>query len=58
MAIQVEDEPSGFERLPTVFPLLAYQRVYVLLNRGKVQEAYALLLEFDLELGEQEQGFV
>ena len=58
MAIQVQDEPSDFERLPTVFPLLAYQRVYVLLNRGKVLEAYALLLEFDLDLGGQEKDFV
>ena len=58
MAIQVQDEPSDFEGLPTVFPLQAYQRVYVLLNLGKVLDAYALLQEFELDLVDQDQDFV
>ena len=58
MTNQVQGEPSDFDRRPTTFPLKAYQRIYVLLNRGKVLDAYALLQEFDLEQEKQDQDFV
>ena len=58
MTIQVHSEPSDFDKLPTSFPIKAYQRIYLLLNRGKVLEAYALLQEFDLDPGEQDKDFV
>ena len=58
MTNQVQDEPSDFESRPTSFPLQAYQRIYVLLNRGKVLDAYALLQEFDFEHEHHDQDFV
>ena len=58
MTNQVQGEPSDFDRRPTTSPLKAYQRIYVLLNRGKVLDAYALLQEFDLEQEKQDQDFV
>ena len=58
MTNQVQGEPSDFDRRPTTFPLKAYQQIYVLLNRGKVLDAYALLQEFDLDPGEQDKDFV
>ena len=57
MTNQVQGEPSDFERRPTTFPLQAYQRIYVLLNRGKVLDAYALLQEYDFEQEQQDQDF-
>ena len=57
MTIQVQSEHSGFEELPKTLPPQTYQLICVLLNRGKVLDAYALLQEYDLDPGEEFKGY-